>query len=97
MRFAAANRDPAMFENPDAIRFDRPNAMRHMAFSQAEHHCPGSGLSRLELQIAFRALIKRLPDLRLAEGRNDFEHQPGFVLRALKALHIAFDPIAPGG
>ena len=90
LRFAAANRDPEVFEDPDRIKLDRRNAMRHMAFSQAEHHCPGSGLSRLELQIAFKALIARLPDLRLPEGRNDFEHHPGFVLRALKALHIAF-------
>jgi cytochrome P450 len=92
LRFASANRDPEEFEAPDEVRFDRPNAMRHMAFSQAEHHCPGSALSRLELQIAFDALIDRLPNLRLAQGRNDFEHHPGFVLRALKALHIAFDP-----
>jgi cytochrome P450 len=93
MRFAAANRDPEVFEAPDCIRFDRPNAMRHMAFSQAEHHCPGSGLSRLEMQIAIEALITRLPNLRLPEGRNNFEHHPGFVLRALKELHIAFDGV----
>jgi len=92
LRFAAANRDPEVFEEPDRVKLDRPNAMRHMAFSQAEHHCPGSGLSRLELQIAFKALITRLPNLRLSEGRNDFEHHPGFVLRALKALHISFGP-----
>lgn len=92
LRFAAANRDPEVFEDPDSIKVDRSNAMRHMAFSQAEHHCPGSGLSRLELQIAFEVLIDRLPNLALAEGKNDFEHQPGFVLRALKALHLTFDP-----
>lgn len=97
MRFAAANRDPEVFEEPECIRFDRPNAMRHMAFSQAEHHCPGSGLSRLEMQIAIEAIIKRLGNLRLAEGRNEFEHQPGFVLRALKSLHIAFDGVRPAG
>jgi cytochrome P450 len=95
LRFAAANRDPDVFEDPDTIQLNRPNAMRHMAFSQAEHHCPGSGLSRLELQIAFETLIARLPNLRLADRGNDFEHHPGFVLRALKALHIAFDPVAP--
>ena len=93
MRFAAANRDPDVFEEPDCIRFDRPNAMRHMAFSQAEHHCPGSGLSRLEMQIATEAIIKRLVNLRLPEDRNDFEHHPGFVLRALKKLNIAFDRV----
>jgi cytochrome P450 len=64
--------------------------MRHMAFSQAEHHCPGAGLSRLEQNIAFAALIDRLPDLRLTPGRNTFDHMPGFVLRALKSLHVSF-------
>jgi len=91
LRFAAANRDPEIFPEPDCIRFDRSNAMRHMAFSQAEHHCPGSGLSRLEMQIAIEALITRLHKLRLAGGRNSFDHHPGFVLRALKELHIAYD------
>jgi len=95
MRFAAANRDPEVFAEPDCIRFDRPNAMQHMAFSQAEHHCPGSGLSRLEMQVAIAALIERVGGLRLAEGRNDFEHHPGFVLRALKELNIAFDRVSP--
>lgn len=95
LRFAAANRDPTVFPDPDQIRFDRRNAMQHMAFSQAEHHCPGSGLSRLELQIAFAALVGRLPDMQLAEGRNDFAHQPGFVLRALKALHIDCPTVLP--
>ncbi|WP_242128020.1 cytochrome P450 [Sphingobium sp. Sx8-8] len=93
MRFAAANRDPDVFHEPDCIRFDRPNAMRHMAFSQAEHHCPGSGLSRLEMQIAIEAIITRLANLHLAEGRNSFEHHPGFVLRALKELHIGYDEV----
>lgn len=90
LRFAAANRDPAVFPEPEKIDLDRPNAMRHMAFSQAEHHCPGAGLSRMEQNVAFTALLERLPDLRLTPGRNTFDHMPGFVLRALKSLHVSF-------
>jgi cytochrome P450 len=63
-----------------------------MAFSQGEHHCPGAGLSRLEQNIAFAALIRRLPNLRLTPGKNTFEHIPGFVLRALGSLTLSFDP-----
>jgi hypothetical protein len=37
-------------------------------------------------------VLDRLPDLRLAEGRNDFRHLPGFVLRALNELHIDWTP-----
>ncbi len=90
LRFAAANRDAAVFADPDRLDLDRTNAIRHMAFSQAEHHCPGAGLSRLEQSIAFTALIKRLPNLRLTPEKNTFEHVPGFVLRALSALHVSF-------
>jgi cytochrome P450 len=90
MRFAAANRDETVFNDPDRLDLDRPNAIRHMAFSQAEHHCPGAGLSRLEQNIAFAALIERLPKLRLTPGKNSFQHLPGFVLRALRSLHLSF-------
>ena len=90
LRFAAANRDEAMFPNADKVDLDRANANRHLAFSQGEHHCPGAGLSRLEQQIAYRRLLERLPDLRFTPGKNDFTHHPGFVLRALKELHLSY-------
>jgi cytochrome P450 len=90
LRFAAANRDPAEFACPHALNLDRDNAARHMAFSQAEHHCPGAPLSRLEMAIVFPILLERLQQLRFSEGRNDFTHMPGFVLRALKELNVRF-------
>ncbi|MEP7349592.1 MAG: cytochrome P450 [Sphingorhabdus sp.] len=93
LRFAAANRDETVFKDADQINLERPNALRHMAFSQAEHHCPGAGLSRLEQNIAFSALIDRLPNLRLTPDKNRFEYIPGFVLRALGSLHLSFDPV----
>jgi cytochrome P450 len=92
IRYGAANRDERMFPDPDTVHLDRANVRRHMAFSLGEHHCPGSGLSRLEQQLALNAVLDRLPDLRLAEGRNDFRHLPGFVLRALNELHIDWTP-----
>lgn len=88
IRYAAANRDERMFPNPDVVDLDRKNSKRHMAFSLGEHHCPGSGLSRLEQRLALDALLDRLPDLRLSATKNDFKHMPGFVLRALDELHI---------
>ena len=90
VRYGAANRDGRMFPNPDDVDLDRANVGRHMAFSLGEHHCPGSGLSRLEQHVAINALLDRLPDLRLAPGLNDFRHAPGFVLRALTELHLEF-------
>ena len=93
IRYGSANRDERMFANPDAVDLERSNSRRHMAFSLGEHHCPGHGLSRLEQSLAFNAILDRLPNLRLASGRNDFAHSPGFVLRALERLYIAWDPV----
>lgn len=90
LRYGAANRDARQFECPHSVDLERKNAKQHMAFSQGPHTCPGAGLSRLEMGIAFNMLLDRLPNLRLAE-ENDFIHLPGFVLRALKALHLEFD------
>jgi cytochrome P450 len=94
IRYAAANRDDDMFADPDRVDLDRPNLRRHMAFSLGEHHCPGEGLSRLEQRMALDTVLDRLPDLRLTDD-NEFTHAPGFVLRALDHLHIAWTPPPP--
>ena len=96
IRYAAANRDETMFPEPDSVDLARPNARRHMAFSLGEHHCPGEGLSRIEQRMALDAVLDRLPDLRLADT-NTFEHQPGFVLRALDRLDIEWSAQVPPG
>lgn len=94
IRYAAANRDPAMFPNPDRVDLQRTNMRRHMAFSLGEHHCPGEGLSRLEQRMALTSVLDRLAGLRLADS-NDFAHEPGFVLRALTRLDIEWDQPSP--
>ncbi len=67
--YGAANRDPAVFEDPDAFRLDRDPAVlrRHLAFGLGHHFCPGAHLSRLEARIALRLAIERFPRLR-ADG-----------------------------
>ena len=90
IRFGAANRDQRIFPNPDVVDLERINTRRHMAFSLGEHHCPGSSLSRLEQRMALNSLLDRLPHLHLQPEVNDFAHHPGFVLRALKELHLGW-------
>jgi len=90
VRYGSANRDERIFPNPDDVDLDRTNTRRHMAFSLGEHHCPGSSLSRLEQNLALNAILDRLPNLHLTPKLNDFSHHPGFVLRALKELHISW-------
>lgn len=61
----AANRDPALLPDPDELDIAR-GAMGHMAFGHGIHHCLGAPLARLEMRIAFPALLRRFPDLRVA-------------------------------
>jgi len=63
--YPSANRDEAVFPDPDAFRIDRrPNP--HLAFGIAEHYCLGANLARLELRVAFRMLAERLAEVELA-------------------------------
>jgi cytochrome P450 len=64
LSLAGANRDPAVFEAPDAFELDRANR-RHVAFAQGPHVCVGVHLARLEARAALGALLERLPELRL--------------------------------
>lgn len=62
--FAAANRDPEKFDDPDTVDLTRePNP--HLAFGAGNHRCVGSHLARLELRVAFEEIHARMPDYRL--------------------------------
>lgn len=60
-----ANRDPEVFENPDALDLER-GARNHIAFGFGPHQCLGQNLARVELQIVINTLFRRIPGLRLA-------------------------------
>jgi cytochrome P450 len=63
---AAAHRDPAVFEDPNQLRFDRKRN-RHMAFGGGIHRCVGSHLARTELRIALEEWLKIIPNFELAD------------------------------
>lgn len=91
LRFAAANRDPQQYTDPDALDLERANAGTHLAFGAGIHHCIGANLAREELVQTFDALLTRTCNLRYLPERNDFRHHPSMILRGLERLHIAFD------
>jgi cytochrome P450 len=61
LMFAAANRDPKVFEDPDLIDFDRV-ANRHLAFGVGPHRCMGSNHARVMFQVMMSEILTRLPD-----------------------------------
>lgn len=67
MSFGSANRDPEVFDRPEAFRLDRPSEelARHIAFGVGPHTCLGAPLARMEARIALDLLVRRFPDLRL--------------------------------
>ena len=85
--FAAANRDPAVFEAPDRLDVTRADN-RHLSFGFGAHFCLGAALARLEGQIALQTVVQRLPGLAL-ESPDTF-YRPGIVLRGLTRLDVRF-------
>jgi cytochrome P450 len=62
----AASHDPGVFERPDELWLERPNANRHLGFAAGVHYCLGASLAKLEANVALTSLIRRFPDLELA-------------------------------
>ncbi|NML95499.1 cytochrome P450 [Novosphingobium olei] len=94
LRFAAANRDPAVFPDPDHFDVERKNARVHLAFGRGIHMCVGNMLARKELAVAFERLLARCDRFELPAGANDFAHVPNKLLRGLAALHVRAVPKA---
>jgi cytochrome P450 len=83
---AGANRDPAVFADPDRFDLDRANVRLHLAFAQGPHFCLGARLARVEAEIAVRELFGRLPGLRLDP---ELPNEPrGLVFRRPPELHV---------
>ncbi|MFK4104971.1 cytochrome P450 [Streptomyces sp. NPDC019531] len=83
---AGANRDPAVFPDPDRFDVRRANTRLQLAFAHGPHHCLAAHLARLETRIALRHLLARLPALRLDPEHPAAPH--GLVFRKPPTLHV---------
>jgi cytochrome P450 len=84
----SANRDPAVFEEPDRLdvgRADNP----HISFGAGVHFCIGAPLARVELQASFGALLSRTSRLELGAPAR---RRPEFVIRGLRELPVVLTP-----
>ncbi len=85
--FGAANRDPDRFADPDCLDIHRQDN-RHLAFAWGPHFCFGAPLARLEGEIAFKTLFRRMPAMRLVSDRANWRGNLGF--RGLTTLPVTF-------
>ena len=81
-----ANRDPAIFEHPNAFDTTRANAREHISFGTGVHACLGAALARMELHIGLQSLFEHFPQLALA-GEPTFNNSIG--LHGLKHLPVS--------
>ena len=92
--YAGANRDTSVWgDDPDRFDPDRPNLKEHLAFGKGIHFCLGAPLSRLEMQVAFETIGRRIDRIELAEG-NEFRYFPSFMLRGLTGLTVRMEKTA---
>ncbi|MEJ2862809.1 cytochrome P450 [Actinomycetospora flava] len=82
----AANGDPALLEHGETLDITRPPSP-HLAFGHGIHHCLGAPLARIEMRVAFPALLQRFPGLRLA-GEPEFRHRT--LIYGLHRLPLAW-------
>ncbi|MBA2637499.1 MAG: cytochrome P450 [Solirubrobacterales bacterium] len=85
---AGANRDPAVFADPDRFDLRRENARLHVAFAAGPHTCIAMHLARLEAHAAVRMVLERLPGLRLDADRTVTPR--GLVFRKPGTLHAVW-------
>jgi len=89
MYYGAANRDPAVFENPDTLDVARANANKHIAFGYGPHVCLGKRVAQIQLEEAYRQLLARLPDIKW-NGAIDIA--PNNFVHAIRRLGVRFTP-----
>ena len=90
MLYQSANRDEAVFDEPDRFRIDRsPNP--HLGFGHGVHFCLGANLAKAEIGIVFEELFRRLPDIRVPDGAGPTRGDSALVL-SIDSLPAVFTP-----
>ncbi len=86
--YPSANRDEEVYEDADAFRVDRNP--QHLGFGVGTHFCLGANLARMEMRVAFRELLRRLPDMEYAAGGPVV--QPAALVRSCVEMQVRYTP-----
>ncbi len=84
-----ANRDPQAFPGPDTLDITR-NARAHLAFGAGTHHCVGQPLARMELQVRYPTLFRRVPTLRPAVDVEQIPFKHDAVIYGVHELPVTW-------
>jgi cytochrome P450 len=91
MYYGAANRDAAVFADPDRFDIGRANAERNIAFGFGPHICIGRLVAQLQLEESYRQIFRRFPDIRWT---GDIDIAPNNFVHAVRRLEVQFTPEA---
>ncbi|WP_335984385.1 cytochrome P450 [Streptomyces sp. CA2R106] len=89
----AANHDPSAFDEADEIKLDR-GARNHVAFGFGIHQCIGQNLARMELQIVFDTLFRRIPTLRLAMPADELPYKGDALYYGIHKVPVTWEELA---
>jgi cytochrome P450 len=87
--YGAANRDPAIFENPDEFNILRKNADKHLAFGIGRHTCLGKPVALMQLQEFYSQFLTRFQDF---EMNGEWKVAPNNFVHAIQEMPIKFSP-----
>ncbi|TCM20742.1 cytochrome P450 [Novosphingobium sp. PhB165] len=97
---AAANRDPARWENPDEFQLNRPKLREQLAFGRGGHVCSGAPLARVEIRIILEKFLKLTSNIAIDEAEHGspadpaLEYEASFIVRGLEKLNVKLTPAA---
>jgi hypothetical protein len=87
MYYGAANRDEAVFADPDRLDVERANADKHIAFGYGPHVCIGKRVAQIQLEEAYRQILARFPDMRWT---GEIDIAPNNFVHAIRKLPVSF-------
>jgi cytochrome P450 len=90
LMWGSANRDAAVFDDPDSFEPDRQSPESHLAFGHGIHFCLGAYLARLEGRIAFEELLRRSRSIEFDMSKTDLSQIGYDNFRAPRALHVRY-------
>jgi len=89
MYYGAANRDPKIFDDPDAFDIERENAKKHLAFGYGRHLCLGKHMANMQLSEVYKQILMRFPDMHQSE---EWKVVPNNFTHSISEMPVSFKP-----